>query len=162
MTVREASAADIQAIREVARASWEADYPGILSRETAEEGVEEWYTPERLRAALVDSKALLFVAVEEDSPVGFVHGAVTGEGEGHVLRLYVHPDHRRRGVGGRLLERARDELVAYGVDRIYAQTLADNDLGNAFYRDRGFEKVDEGETTIAGNSFRENTYALQT
>lgn len=172
MSTREATTDDIDAIRAVARAAWETDYPAILSRETVEEGIEEWYAPDRLYEEFADVRTRVFVAVEEDADgrevvVGFSHAIVgsdeTGlgdDGDGHLLRLYVHPDHRERGVGRQLLERTRDALFERGVERIKAMVLAENDLGNAFYRGFGFEKVAESETTVGGETYRENTYEL--
>lgn len=159
MTVREATHEDVAGIRRVARASWETDYPDILSRETATEGVEEWYAPERIEEELDAPRSLVLVAVE-DTVVGFAHAVGSGDDTGHLLRLYVHPDDRGEGVGRRLFEHARDALFERGVDRVEAMVLADNDLGNAFYQDLGLEKVGEGETTIGSETHRENRYAL--
>ncbi|WP_435063972.1 GNAT family N-acetyltransferase [Halobaculum sp. EA56] len=162
MTVRRATPADVDAVRTVARESWETDYPSILSRESVESGVDEWYDPDRVRAALGADDELLRVAERDGAVVGFAHGLVDGEGgSGHVLRLYVRPDARGEGVGGRLLERVRDELFDRGVGRIHAMVLADNDPGNEFYRSFGFELVERAETTIGGESYPENRYVLE-
>jgi len=178
MTVREASADDVAGIREVARTAWEVDYPEILSRETAERGVEEWYESSHIEGGVTGSRTRLFVACADESDsadegdsvadgedaeviVGFAHAELGGDDEGYVLRLYVHPDHRNRGLGRRLLERTRDDLFAHGAERINAMVLAANEPGNAFYRSLGFEKVEEGETRIGGETYRENTYALE-
>jgi len=175
MTVREASAADVAAIREVARAAWAADYPEILSRETAERGVEEWYDADHIEGDVAGSRTRLFVAsVDEggddagedgedgaERVVGFAHAELGRDDRGYVLRLYVHPDYRNRGFGRRLLERTRDDLFDHGAERIDAMVLAANEPGNAFYRSFGFERVDEGETTIGGEAYREQIYALE-
>lgn len=177
MIVREASAADVDAIREVARAAWAADYPEILSRETAARGVEEWYESAHMAGELAGSRTRLFVAcVDSDDGdgddgddqsegegrvVGFAHAELGRDDQGYVLRLYVHPDYRHRGFGRRLLERAREDLFEHGAQRIHAMVLAANEPGNEFYRGFGFEKVAEGETTIGGEPYRENTYALE-
>ena len=162
MTVREATADDLEAVREVARAAWAADYPDILTRETVERGVEEWYESDQLEGKLTGSRTRLFVACEEDGRVvGFAHAELGRDDEGYVLRLYVHPDYRNIGFGRRLLERTREDLFAHGAERINAMVLAANEPGNAFYRAFGFEKVDEGETTIGGEPYREHTYALE-
>jgi ribosomal protein S18 acetylase RimI-like enzyme len=161
MTIREASASDVEAIRDVARASWDADYPEILSRETVEAGVEEWYAVDRIREAVENPRDRLFVAEEGGDVLGFAHAVLTGGDEGHLLRLYVAPDARRRGVGHELLDRVCEDLFDYGVDRVYAMVLSDNEVGNAFYRDLGFEKTGEGETTIGGDTFGENTLVLR-
>jgi len=161
MTIREATERDVDAIHDVAKAAWETDYPDILSRETVNEGVEEWYDPSSLQDAVTDSRTRLFVAVDGETVVGFAHATLSGEADGHILRLYVHPEHREQGLGRRLFEETRADLVEHGVDRLYAMVLADNDLGEAFYESLGFKKTDESETTIGGNAYRESTFVLK-
>lgn len=169
MEVYEASDDDVEAIRAVAEASWEHDYPDILSRETVEEGFDDWYGPDRLKAALSNPKALVFVAgtepggdettTDSETVSGFVHAIVDGN-DGVILRLYVHPDHRKQGLGRALFERAVAELTEYDVERVRAMVLAENTIGNEFYRQLGFEKVSEELTQIGTDYFEENTYEM--
>ena len=154
MAIRAATKPDIGAIQRIARASSEADYPDILSRETAESGVDEWYSDDELASELSHPRTILAVAEDSDGVVGFVH-AITGDEVGHVLRLYVDPAHRRAGIGRRLLDHVVEEMAALDHDRVAALVLADNDLGVEFYRSAGFETVDEAETMIGGTAYRE-------
>lgn len=152
---------DIGAIRDIARASWEHDYPGILSRESVQTAVNDWYGEERLREELADPWTHIYVATDEGgSIVGFAHAVLDGD-EGNVLRVYVHPDARREGIGEALFERVRRELVRHDIARLNAMVLADNAIGNEFYADRGFELVERAETRIGGEAFEENTYAIE-
>ncbi|MFC7167755.1 GNAT family N-acetyltransferase [Halospeciosus flavus] len=162
MRVRAADESDVDAIRDVVEASWEIDYPAILSRERADEGVDEWYAPDGLHEAVDDGRTVLLVAEREESSqgrsvVGFVHGLLDGD-VGHVLRIYVHPEHREAEVGTTLFEEGREALVDRGAERVRAMVLAENTPGNEFYRSLGLERVDEGETTIGGESYTENVY----
>lgn len=156
MAIREAAEADIEAIRRIAQKSWSTDYPDILSRETAESSVDEWYAPGELRSELSHPRSILAVAETDGGVVGFVH-AVTGDELGHVLRLYVAPDHRRQGIGRRLLDHVVDAMAGLGFDRVAALVLAENDPGVEFYRSLGFQTVDEAETRIGGTAHRELT-----
>lgn len=158
MTIREATDGDIEAIRDVARRSWEADYPAIVSRETVTDRVDDWYAPERLADDIGRPRALVLVA-DEDGVVGFAHTVLSAE-TGHILRLYVDPEHRGQGIGGDLLEATRDELFDRGVDAVQAMVLAENELGNEFYRAYGFELTGQGETRIGDEPHPENTYTL--
>ncbi|WP_049900270.1 GNAT family N-acetyltransferase [Halococcus agarilyticus] len=160
MIVRETESADVDAIEAVARASWETDYPAILSRETAREGVEEWYAADRLAAEIESDDALVPVADGEDGVVGFAH-AVAEEASGTILRLYVAPEHRREGVGGDLLDHTREALGERGAERVRAMVLAENEPGNEFYRRHGFELAEESETVIADTPYRENVYVSE-
>lgn len=162
MNVREATDDDIDAIRRIAERSWEVDYPAILTRETAEEAVAEWYDADSIAEAIAEGRTELLVAERDGEVVGFAHATWNAsEGAAYILRLYVHPDHRSRGVGAELLERTRKALSGYGVDRIHAMVLADNDPGNAFYERFGFERADESETQIGEETYQETRYVLE-
>lgn len=155
MKFRDATPADIDAIRSIATASWETDYPAIISRETIEQGIDEWYAPEALEREFRDAETVLVLAVGED-PTGFAH-AVAAEETGHVLRLYVVPDRRREGIGARLLDEATERLLTYEIEQLRAMVLSANDSGIDFYRANGFDPVTETETTIGGESYEEKT-----
>lgn len=160
MTIRIATSDDLERIRHVAERSWGTDYPDIVSRETIDEGIDEWYAFDQLADELDRSRTLLLVAVDQDTVVGFAHGGWEND-NGYILRLYVDPAHRRSGIGSRLLERIRDELFDQGVDCINAMVLTENDLGNAFYREQDFEQTAQEETTIGEQTHSENTYILE-
>ena len=76
----------------------------------------------------------------------------------HILLGDPAPGHRGEGVGRELLDETVDELVAGGAETIRAMVLAENDLGTEFYREADFDRVDESETTIAGESYREAVF----
>lgn len=160
MTVREAERGDIEAIRSIAQASWNEDYPYILSREAIEEGFDEWYGTGRLEDELANPKSLVFVAEEEGTHKGFVHSVVDGA-DGVILRLYVHPDYRKQGIGEELFVQARVQLQSYDIERIRAMVLSDNTLGGEFYERLGLEKASEGVTTIGEDRYDEEIYELQ-
>lgn len=160
MAVRPATPEDIPEIRRIAESSWAEDYPEILSRETVDEGVSEWYDPAHIEAELSRSATVLLVAERGDEVVGFVH-ALWNREEGVIFRLYVAPDVRHRGIGTDLFAHARDELFDRGVERIKAMVLAGNEPGNAFYDHIGFELDGVSETTIGGEQYPENVYVLE-
>jgi ribosomal protein S18 acetylase RimI-like enzyme len=162
MSVRQATRADVDAIRRVAKRSWETDYPEtVLTRETVEEAVTDWYAPDRIETELEQERTLLLVAEHEGTVVGFAHATWSDDAEeGYILRIYVHPDHRRERVGRALLESTCTRLVDRGVDRINAMVLSENGPGIAFYERFGFEFVDESETGIGDETYPESRYAL--
>ncbi len=112
MTIRLAIP-DADGHQSVATAAWETDYPDILSRETAEDGVRDWYAPEQLESELVESQTLLLVAEREEHVVGFAHATWhETDQEGYILRLYVHPDYRREGIDRHRSNRLRGTVRA--------------------------------------------------
>lgn len=160
MDIRAATTADIEGIRRVAEASWETDYPAVLSRETIAEGVDQWYDDAVLEMELRSPRTKLLVAVEGGAVVGFVHGHWAGE-TGIILRLYVHPDRRNRGIGGALFEGVADAFGEQNVDRLRAMALDGNDTARGFFEGRGMVQVDTETTAIAGDQYEEVIYEFQ-
>ncbi|NLV07284.1 GNAT family N-acetyltransferase [Haloarcula rubripromontorii] len=161
MTMRLATPDDVPAISQVATAAWETDYPDILTRETAEDGVRDWYSTEQIESELAESQTILLVAERGERVVGFAHATWhETDREGYILRLYVHPDYRREGIGRSLLERTCEELFEYDIERINAMMLTANEPGAEFYEGFGFEFVDESETEIGGERYPESRYVL--
>lgn len=162
MTIRSATEADVEAIRAVAERSWTTDYPDILTRETAEAAVTDWYAPEEIAAELRDSRTLVLVAERGGDVVGFAHATwLDADREGYVLRLYVHPEHRRAGLGRELLEATCEGLAERGVERVNAMVLSANERGRAFYDAFGFEHVDERPTIVGDERYPESRYVLR-
>lgn len=93
MAIKEATRDDADSIRRVAEASWETDYPDVLSRESLAEGIDNWYSADRIRESVVWSRSYMLVEERDDEVVGVVHAAHGREDDvGHVLRLYIHSE----------------------------------------------------------------------
>jgi ribosomal protein S18 acetylase RimI-like enzyme len=162
MTIRTATPEDAEGVRTVVEESWEEDYPEILSSESLTEGLEEWYSLSGIEDAIERSDSRALVAQRDGRVAGFVHAILdVDKGEGHVLRLYVRPEHRREGTGTNLLKAACEELFDSGADRVRAMVLEANEVGNQFYSGFGFDRVDAEEVDIGGEAYRENTYELR-
>ncbi|NHN40844.1 GNAT family N-acetyltransferase [Halorubellus sp. JP-L1] len=166
---REATPDDVDAVRDVARTTWERDYPDVVNREAVTDTVESWYGHDQLAADVRRGDALVLVAetddanAESDADVtgvrirGFVHGVVDGDC-GTILRAYVHPDARDDGLGRGLVDAALDAFRDRGCDRAEAMVLARNAPGNAFYDALGFEHVATDTTLVGGDGYDEHVY----
>ncbi|MFB6118992.1 GNAT family N-acetyltransferase [Halosegnis sp.] len=162
LEVRPAEESDAQAIEAVAAAAWEHDYPDLLAREHPGAAARDWYDPERIRRDAADPTHVLLLAEEDDCVVGFVHAFAPREDDdataetGDILRVYVRPDARGRGVGRELVNAARQRLHERGYETVRAMALAANETATDFFAACGFERTDErGETTIDGDSYEE-------
>jgi GNAT superfamily N-acetyltransferase len=159
MEIRPATADDRESIREIARDTWHDTYDE-LSGDAIDETIDDWYADEELERALSTAGTAVLIAEAEGEVVGFTHGVVQ-EDEGDVLRMYVHPDHQREGVGTALHERLRDDLEDFNMERMRAIDLASNDGGRAFYEDLGFEQSGDGEVEIGDEQRKEVVYTLE-
>jgi ribosomal protein S18 acetylase RimI-like enzyme len=159
MELRPATTDDREAIREVARETWHETYDELASDEI-DETIDDWYADEELGRALSEPGTAVIVAEEGGEIVGFTHGVVQND-EGDVLRMYVHPDHQREGIGTALHERLRTDLEDFNMNRMRAIDLASNDGGRAFYEGLGFDRTGEGEVEIGGETRLEVVYTLE-
>lgn len=57
---------------------------------------------------------------------------------GWVHHLAVHPDQRRRGHAGRMMDAAEAGLLAIGCPKLNLQVRSTNEAVVAFYRSRGY------------------------
>ena len=92
--------------------------------------------------------AVELVAVADDQIVGLLDlelepapGALwdTGARGGVIWHVAVHPDHRRRGIGTALVERALERAREAGLEIVQAWTR-DDEWVHAWYESCGFRK----------------------
>lgn len=160
--IREAQTGDVEGIRTVAGNSLQASYGDVLDEEVIEEAVEQWYADEAMAAELQEEGMVYLVAVAGDTVVGFSQSLVLPEDStGTILWLHVDPDNRDQNVGSTLLKHTQATLSERDVDRVAAEVLEGNESGNRFYEAQGFEKADERETEIGGETHVENVYVQE-
>lgn len=122
------------------RAATTSDVDGVLALWHAAEA-EPTHTddPDSLRRLLGHDLAALLVAEEEGNIVGTVIAAWDGW-RGSVYRLVVVPDHRRRGLGRDLLERAQSRLVGLGATRLQAIVVETDGQATSFWHSTGWSR----------------------
>jgi ribosomal protein S18 acetylase RimI-like enzyme len=78
VTYREATPDDVDAVRDVARETWEHDYPDVVNREAITDTVESWYDRDQLAADVRRGDAVVLVATTQDADHG---GAAAADAE---------------------------------------------------------------------------------
>jgi ribosomal protein S18 acetylase RimI-like enzyme len=159
MEIREATDSDAEAIRSIAHDSLNSTYTDFLEEDTIEAAIEEWYG-DSFVDDLASDRALLLVVERDGEVVAFSQSELVGQraNTGQLLWLHVHSDHRGDGTGVRLLVRTRERLLEEGAESIQCFVLADNEGGNQFYEDHGFERAGQREVEIGDETFTENVY----
>ncbi len=146
VTVRAATEADADAVREVGLQTWPATYGPIAGAAYVEQGLARWWS----RDAVLDSirRGGVFVAEQDGAVVGM---ASLGEHDGVPMlwKLYVVPSAQGAGVGAALLAAAIDSLPS-SADRLRLDHTEGNEQAAAFYRRKGFREVGRYPGAIQG------------
>lgn len=159
MNIRDATDEDVERIRSIARNSLRESYTHFLGEETIDDAVENWYD-DGFGEELGSEDFLVLVAEDDEGPIAFSQSEFVGEGqtEGQIRWIHVDPEARGGGTGVRLLARTRERLIEDGAENIRATVLEENEFGNEFYAENGFERAGTIEVDIAGKSHTENVF----
>jgi [ribosomal protein S18]-alanine N-acetyltransferase len=82
--------------------------------------------------------ACTIVASEDDWILGFIIGYASGR-TGFIYTLDVHPQHRKKGIGKRLMEALELELHASGARKIRLEAAIENPAALELYRKAGYK-----------------------
>ena len=78
-----------------------------------------------------------FVAENNNEIIGTVMGGNDGR-RGIIYHLMVKPEHRKNGIGKKLLDKAENGLRKEGINRIYLFVHRENKIGNRFWKNNDY------------------------
>jgi ribosomal protein S18 acetylase RimI-like enzyme len=93
--------------------------------------------PARVIAAKLKVDDLIFLCELDNQIVGACMAGYDGH-RGWLYAVAVSPDHRRAGIGGRLVTSALEELTRLGCLKVNLQIRPTNTAVAAFYKSLGF------------------------
>ena len=79
-----------------------------------------------------------FVAEYKNEIIGTIMAGNDGR-RGHIYHLMVKPEHRRKGLGKKLIEKTEKALKKEGIGKIFLVTFKKNKTGNIFWENNGYE-----------------------
>ncbi|WP_028660868.1 GNAT family N-acetyltransferase [Nocardioides insulae] len=165
--IRPIRASEWRAIRELRLTALQDEVAGIAFLDTYDEALvrPDEFWQQRAHGSSVDNPepaSRQWVAITEagewvGTTVALIErpgergaiGAITASG-GHLVGVYIHPDHRGNGLLGRLFETASTWLAEQGMTRIRLFVHTDNARAQAAYRRLGFETTGVSTATTAG------------
>ncbi|GAA2545500.1 hypothetical protein GCM10010435_13030 [Winogradskya consettensis] len=94
-------------------------------------------TRPELEAKLTRDPELFLVAASDDEVAGVVLGTYDGR-RGWILRLAVHPGHRRKAIASQLVKELEDRFERIGCPRVNLLVMPDNESGLRFWQALGY------------------------
>ena len=150
MILREAAAADIPALSELAISSFNAKFAHLYSAENLTAFLEESLSEQAVAAELANPTRVYRLAEGEDGALlGYAKIGLTCGFPGHargttvmeLKQLYTAPEATGKGIGGALMDWAMDQFTARGADEAQLSVYSENEGAHRFYQRYGFEKV---------------------
>jgi ribosomal protein S18 acetylase RimI-like enzyme len=159
-TIREATAADVGAIQQIAHETWSSTYEGIIPRDVQQRALASWYATASLANQIELAGSLLLLAETKETAVGFAQFTVRPGELGELARIYVLPSYQGTGIGSRLLERGLTWLRALGVRRLIVEVEELNPIGRGFYDHHGFTELRVHKEDLFGHELSTVTCEL--
>lgn len=125
------------------------DYPSVIAIWRQSEGLSLTEDDEEGGIALYlrRNQGLCFVALVDGQTVGTVLCGHDGR-RGILRHLAVLREHRRRGIGRRLVGAALAALCAEGIRKCNLYVLDENPDGLRYWKNLGFQQLDDSFRTL--------------
>jgi ribosomal protein S18 acetylase RimI-like enzyme len=91
-----------------------------------------------IRTFLEKNPNTCFVVDYNKKIIGTIMAGNDGR-RGHIYHLMVKPEHRKNGLGKKLLEKAEKALKKEGVRKIFLVAFKKNKTGNKFWQNNGYK-----------------------
>ena len=114
-------------------AMWQITTKRALSKADERDQIERY---------LLRNAGMSQVAVVDGNIVGTVLAGHDGR-RGFIHHMAVLPDYRRRHIGHRLAEKAIEMISRDDIDKTHIFCYQNNETGQNFWKDFGFEKRDD-------------------
>ncbi len=98
------------------------------------------WTPSQLLFEIINEYSCGFVARNDERVVGYIFAMIVRE-MGYIGNLAVDPEHRRKGIGGKLLNRMLEKMKEKGVEEVFLEVRPSNKIALKLYETRGFERI---------------------
>lgn len=145
---------DLPAVRRILWESWIAAYSAFVPENDLHAYHKATYSLESLTGLYESPIVDGFIGEAEGKAAGFARTQFhKSENRLYLASLYLLPDFKRNGIGGRLLGVAEEKARAYDLGELWVGVMVQNEQARRWYEKRGFLFVREepfrmGRTTV--------------
>jgi len=136
LTIRDAEAADLPAVRGLLVETWHATYDGIYGWQRVAEITNAWHSLDSLTAQLGRENGAFLVALVGGEIIATASARIERDRAALLTRLYVLPTYQGVGVGRTLLQVVLACFPQAPVARLEVESQ--NEPAIAFYERMGF------------------------
>ncbi len=152
------SAEEYPVILKLAREIWGPTYAEILSQEQIDYMIDMMYALAVLEKER--GEGIVFELVKENGkPIGFLSYGPYKPGTMKLHKLYLSQSHHGKGIGSRMLSRAKEAAKELGATELLLNVNKHNARAIRAYRRNGFEMIREEKNPI-GNGFFMDDYVF--
>jgi ribosomal protein S18 acetylase RimI-like enzyme len=156
LVLRAAAESDIPLLRSLAERIWRACFLAFISREQIDYMLERMYSPEVLRCEIREGVVWELACLGEPS-IGYLSCAFdAAAGTLKLNKVYLLTEFQGRGLGRRLIDRAREIARKTGAGSIHLQVNRRNTRAIRAYERSGFTVVRSVVSDIGGGFFMDD------
>lgn len=159
--VRTATPADRDAIREIAHATWQATYAGMIPDEDMQAFLQSNYNPQQLERTINRLGDGFLLAEVNGDTVGYAMISRDREGYAQLWTIYVLPALQGHGIGAALWKSACDYARQLGLTTLVLWVLEANIPARAFYERMGATCTVQRNVPVGAGSISEVRYDLE-
>ena len=111
-----------------------------MSRDLIESGLGWSWTPSRVVREINEKYSNVVVTHEGNDIIGFAVMKYL-DGEARLNLFGVHPYHRRKGVGTRMIKWLEESALINGNGVVYLETRLRNHVAREFYKSLGYKVI---------------------
>lgn len=152
---------EVEAVAQLAREIWQLAYLDLIGQAQIDYMLGERYGAGRMREELSRPDIWWRQVLVDGERAGFYACQLAGaEGEMKLDKLYVHPSHQRKGLGGRLMTHACELARSQDCHTLMLAVNKRNENAIAAYRKYGFT-IRESVCVDIGGGFVMNDYLME-
>jgi ribosomal protein S18 acetylase RimI-like enzyme len=158
LSIRNATVADIQLIRELTFKVWPQTYAAIISQQQIGYMLELMYSEASLKDQMKEG-CLFIIVYDEKKPVGFAAYQEIKPTTWKLHKIYILPDQQGKGTGKFVIDHIINEIQQRGAAALQLQVNRYNNA-RSFYEKTGFTIIEEADFDI-GNGYFMNDYVME-
>jgi len=99
------------------------------------------WTKESFENELTKNLLAKYILIEEDGEIIGYGGVWYVMDEGHITNVAIHPNHRKKGLGKKLVEKMKKNASIHGIKHMTLEVRVSNIAAITLYKRMGFQEA---------------------